>query len=911
MSHIFAALCLAVPLPGPFSPPSQVESIAELPRDGVPAFVVSLDRVRFTGESPPEPIQRAWLAPRDRAVLAPYAVLDGVTEVYVDLPTNSAWPLGDGRLGLRPDSATDGSATLTGRLYLPAASPPRLVAHPFVLSLHGLTPDAAAFDDVRAARAAALAEAELPGAGWWRHRARLGRPDEREDVSVSAPSSELDRSFALLTGGRALAENLRLDDVMRGASNEVASIPLEELRGVTVTELDFTGRDQCGADGVDPLARFIPADHHGVFFPSFDALAATLDELRLFGTPVLDAVSTRVEDARVADRYARQLALELDIAARFVGPHMVRSVAATGGDPYLRTGSDVALLFECADADAFESFVLARIAERAEATGAVVREVHEGEVRLRGAADAGRDLSSRLVRVGAGAEVALGAAPEFRHFRALYPRGAAEETAFVVLSDATIRRWCGPKWRIASSRRVRAQAVLAEASAARAAQRFGLEPVSAFAFGAPVADFGALTLDDRGPRSERYNTPRFATPIAELDVRYVTPRERDGYESWRMSYERQWSTVFDPIAARLSLGAGRVDVELSVLPIAVRTDYRELIGFAGEERLGADVGVVPRDAVAHVTLALDRDGETLQQLEKQLSFLPGDLQRPLGWVNGYFTAWLDEDPALLAAAREAEDRDEFLGERGFEVPVGVELGVRDPLRLAAFVAALKGLLDSAAPGVMAFETREVALPSGAKRPYVAVEPNDDGGWEDTPSLYYAIVPGRFVLSFREDVVQRALTRTEPLAADAEEGVGLAPTPQVGQSYFVRFAEGFRDVLAVGFVEAELQSALRRRAFSALPILNELHRVAPAEDPENLLLELFGATVRCPGGGRFVWNEEHQTYESTVFGCPAVPRAGEALPSGLQSIRELWATLRFERLDERTHALHVHARVERR
>jgi len=105
--------------------------------------------------------------------------------------------------------------------------------------------------------------------------------------------------------------------------------------------------------------------------------------------------------------------------------------------------------------------------------------------------------------------------------------------------------------------------------------------------------------------------------------------------------------------------------------------------------------------------------------------------------------------------------------------------------------------------------------------------------------------------------------------------------------------------------------LRRRAFSALPILNELRRVAPDTDPQELQAQLFGATVRCPGGGRFVWNDEHATFESSVFGCPAAPREGEALPAALKLIRSLSLGLTFDRLDERTHALRARASVERR
>ena len=55
--------------------------------------------------------------------------------------------------------------------------------------------------------------------------------------------------------------------------------------------------------------------------------------------------------------------------------------------------------------------------------------------------------------------------PEYRFFRHRYPRSDADETALLVVTDATIRRWCRPKWRITTSSRTRAAAILAELQA--------------------------------------------------------------------------------------------------------------------------------------------------------------------------------------------------------------------------------------------------------------------------------------------------------------------------------------------------------------------------------------------------------------------------------------------------------------
>ena len=56
----------------------------------------------------------------------------------------------------------------------------------------------------------------------------------------------------------------------------------------------------------------------------------------------------------------------------------------------------------------------------------------------------------RLGAVLAGDVPPLADSPEYVFFRDRYPRGAGE-TAFLILTDATIRRWCSPRWRIGHS----------------------------------------------------------------------------------------------------------------------------------------------------------------------------------------------------------------------------------------------------------------------------------------------------------------------------------------------------------------------------------------------------------------------------------------------------------------------------
>ncbi|MEZ6014694.1 MAG: hypothetical protein R3F49_06255, partial [Planctomycetota bacterium] len=369
--------------------------------DARPTLVVRLDALDYDADTRPDFTGVLWGAPRDIGALAPYAVVESAgvegagvegagvegagvevaVAAYVGLPVMADWStpraaLGSALLALELRRGAAWPATLHGRVFLPDERAHRLVAHAFTLTTAGSPADAAPTDRAEFERArqrhfAWRLEHDLPGAAWWRHRSE--RPTSPEDGDEPTRQGERDggiqSSFNLLTGGRAVSENLRLDDLVRAGGAAVASVPLGELEGIRTAELDWSAFPQSSDDGLDPLATYLPADQHAVFFPSFQALTRVVDELRTNGTPVLDALEPRAEDARVQARYEAQLALELDAAARLFGPQVVRSIALTGGDPYLRTGSDLALVFECAEPDAFEAFLFARIDARARARG--------------------------------------------------------------------------------------------------------------------------------------------------------------------------------------------------------------------------------------------------------------------------------------------------------------------------------------------------------------------------------------------------------------------------------------------------------------------------------------------------------------------------------------------------------------
>jgi len=112
---------------------------------------------------------------------------------------------------------------------------------------------------------------------------------------------------------------------------------------------------------------------------------------------------------------------------------------------------------------------------------------------------------NRLADVQAGKSPALVTLPEYAFFRDRYKITDSEESALIILSDATIRRWCGPRWRIADTRRTRALAELADLNA-KLLDRLvtgdlaGPAPVSDW----NLIDLGTLSLTPRGVNSSIY-----------------------------------------------------------------------------------------------------------------------------------------------------------------------------------------------------------------------------------------------------------------------------------------------------------------------------------------------------------------------------------------------------------------------
>ncbi|WP_367872510.1 hypothetical protein [Luteolibacter sp. Populi] len=710
------------------------------------------------------------------------------------------------------------------------------------------------FAAIRKEHDARLARASVPGAAWYRHRAGVVAGENRP-----RPEDELDSTFRMASGGRAVAENLALDrELILADGIKGEAVDISTLKGVTVRAIDWTGKIKPGEVKVDPLAMLIPQDQYVLFSPSLGALLELKAVVEKEGAPILQTYDVRSPYRDLVSRYQAQMGIDnLEFIASTLN---MGSVAVTGGDPFFATGTDMALVFATDKPDLVLEALATTIGLKAKLRGVEVKE--DGGIRSYQTAD--RSFSAHLAkfegavvianstaslkRVAAVARKeapALGALEEFKFFRQRYPLGE-EESAYLFLSDATIRRWSGPALRISASRRTRAAAALGELVASKIDGKPAMESFE---------NLLGKTSDAGGTiRSEIYNTLGFLTPASELEVKTVSPAEANAYERWRAGYESGWRKVFDPIALRLRMKGGKRELDLSVIPLTIDSGYRRWIDVTGSKKPEKGAQAAHPEAKAFFSFAVDHESELFRKLgEQSLEMLPGLKANPLGWVGDSVSVFLDD--GFFWRALKISDNERLLGMNYLRIPLGVRIASRSSVQLAVFMTALRGIVEESAPNLVEWQQRK-----HGETTYVAVVSQEEESTPMSAAIYYAALKDALILSLDEKVLQRAVDRA-----------GKKP---VNTGEHVR-AEADSDASALlGMSGASRLRQQQLESWAALPILNEWHRRDPSKDPGVEYAAAFKEDIRCPGGKGYRWNEAAGTMESVVFGFPAEPRGEE-------------------------------------
>jgi len=855
-------------------------------------------------------------------MMEPYATIDGQGEAYLTgrgvwpSPQDSSW-LDTARILIRAPQGKD----VAGRLVVRNSDLTGMVSLRFTVPSSAAKADAKTrFCHAKIAHYEGLSNRDLPGGAWFRHQARLARAElglqtnERQSLGNRWPrggrADDLTQTYDLFTGGRAMSENLQLDRQLPPARPDENPVKIDSLTGITINEIDWKPLIANADPKLDALANYIPADQHVVFFPSFAAAMAIADETSQHDTPVLQLAQPRSENARVVERYQTQLGLSMSSIARLLGPKFVRSVALTGSDPFFPVGTDVAVLFESPQPAALENLLVARIALAAVAKVVKPTNSEVAGLKYRAFLSPDRAMSSyvaqldgvvlvtnspyqlsRLAETRKDKSKSIAALPEYIFFRSRYRLGDPQETALAFLSDSTIRRWCGPRWRIADSRRTRAWAVLAELQASQldALVKKTVKP-GPIHTDLPILEGGELTLTSAGVGSSTFGSLDFMTPIGEISLDEVTRAEADAYRAWREGYQRNWSWGFDPIALRISLDKQKVAVDMTVMPLILGTQYRQFTEISLGGHFDPSAGD-PHDALAQFMLALNRESPMFKRGENFASMMGQAVS--LGWIGRWATVYVDDDPFWKDFEKvKNEDLWRFLEKNVNRVPLALRIDAANPLQLAVFLSSTRAFIEQTSPGLTHWESLKYK-----DQPYVRITPAKGAGTVpgelENLAIYYTPLGGALTVTPSQPMLERSIDRW--LAQkDHAEGKPASPEakPWLGSNVALRVNRKILEV-ANAFTRDQYRRTMQMHCWANLPILNEWKRLYPDRDPVKVHAKVWGVELVCPGGGKYVWNDAYGTMASTVYGHPGEPKEGPPAPPMLSSFAAASFGLTFE------------------
>jgi hypothetical protein len=445
----------------------------------------------------------------------------------------------------------------------------------------------------------------------------------------------------------------------QSTQREPANIDISTLIGPTVRSLPFEQMLAGRNPPVSELAAAVPEDFYYVRFRSLGKLLELAGSSNLWATHLLSQSTQDASSHQIDEHLKTQLCVQTNDLLKPFYDLVVREVGLTGSDLFLREGADVALLFRYQQEAVFKAQMDQFLASAEQAhpkssrssgryrdvayvhLTSPDRQVHvysaypgsalhircNSQVALERIIDTIQGPEEELV---AGSELAskapgsLAATAEFRYMRTLYEKDAAEEDAFIYLSDAFIRELVGPVKKITERRRMLCYnhlrmlghaALLYRTEHAGAPESLDQLITSKclpedFGAGQLVCpDDGRYLLSDDGMKGlcTVHGRANQLTPCCEIAADRITATEQTLYQSFLEEYNQYWRTFFDPIGIRVQLTPEKYRLETIVLPLIDNSIYTTLAEVLGGVPGQLDNLPVPKRNIFSIALKFDKD----------------------------------------------------------------------------------------------------------------------------------------------------------------------------------------------------------------------------------------------------------------------------------------------------------------
>jgi hypothetical protein len=575
------------------------------------------------------------------------------------------------------------------------------------------------------------------------------------------------------------------------AADGPRTIDVNTVQGITIAEHPWEKMMAGQKPSPEPLAKLVPHDNYYLHFKNIAKLIELGELLEQWGGDFGSFYELNSRDAQVRQKYEQQLCIRSTWLGKTLGPLVIRGLAVTGSDPYLREGADIAVLFHVPNRAIFLGAMQQFIQEARKEFG---KELQEDKYEVHGVAvekfaTPHREVSlhratlgevvvyanspvglKRIIEAHQGKAKSLAQSLDFQYMRTVFHLEDPLEDGFLFLSDPFIRNLVGPATRIKERRRLEALTSLGMATSAALfhAWETGKLPDHDGLLKSRVLKLTELEVPEGKPVvwdekrklavSEAYNTSHFTTPLVELPIDRVTQTEAGDYERFRQSYLGLWRQFFDPIGIRVKLADQQLRVETYILPLVASGNYSFLREFSGGEAVGFDLSRVAPATVLNWFAKIGGRNLGINGLGDQVSLRLDD--------DGIFDRWLEY---YLRQQREEPTNRMSFAEEGrllLQMPIALSVKIADEKQFDAELAKFAMMLENF---VGKYDTRNYdykGVPIGHLKfkdgtPFVnevnrGLDPDDKKFF---PQLFHAKIDGFWQASFREEPIKAAIDQS--------------------------------------------------------------------------------------------------------------------------------------------------------
>ena len=734
--------------------------------------------------------------------------------------------------------------------------------------------------------------------------------------------------YAMTTGALAIQESLQLDAMTRGrAVPTKRAVRLASLTGPTIQSHPFKKMMAGRTPTMFPAARLVPYDAYYCHFSSISKEIAASDLLKQWGASLLRAITVSARDSDVPSKYQDQLCIGVSVLTRLFGDLVIGEIALTGSDPFIKEGTDLAVIIQVKDRARFEKQMKGyRDAALARRRDAQVRKSTYQGVDILSVATADRVVSSHSCYLGAHSVYAnsrqtlhriidthakrrksMADNLDFQYMRTIFPGTPKDEDGFLYLSDAFIRKLVGPRWKVEAQRRILCQNHLRMIANAATLYRTELRkrptldalvkerylPKSALT----CPDGGTYSLDASGRAvCSVHNRLRHCTPVDLVTLDRVSKTEARDYKRFVREYNDYWSEYFDPIGIRFRVG-DRVEAETCILPLIESSLYNQLRALVGGDPVPLRARVLTPGTLIAVTGKIDlRHKEVREMLDDMQQALPPSVPPIARCVGSSLSVNLYDGDVLFT-----------VDPRGMGM-IGAGMDLEEQLIVSTILSSISlpmyAVLDLKDEKLARTAIRELLkmAEAGTRRPR--------RGWDDFFSLeryatekhgrhavhtlvlrlavirvrlHYAVAHRRLIVATKPHVLKAVLDTLD------KDGGGAAVTANVRLDVQPRAYQKLLPITRIGWQERMRQACAK----NLVPVRALIECHGAAEDRlGEASRRVEGVTMRCPSGGTYKYDPLRNIVYCTVHGDRPHPRQPEKFTGKEDLIRFLRRMRRF-------------------